>query len=236
MSRPRNQAWLRDELILALDLYTLKGPRVSNAAADELSTILRSIPIDVHLTSNPKFRNRGAVLMKMGNFVALDPSQDGRGLPRHGKLDEEVWAEYSGDPARLRSTAEAILGNLQLLDPGVVIADEFDSDEDAPEGRILTREHRVRERSKVLVTRKKKQALKATGCLTCEVCDFDFSGRYGARGEGFIECHHTQPVQSLTPGHRTRLSDLALLCSNCHRMIHRSQPWLSIDELRALIQ
>lgn len=34
---------------------------------------------------------------------------------------------------------------------------------------------------------------------------------------------------------RTRLSDLALLCSNCHRMIHRRRPFASIDELRQKI-
>ncbi len=223
-------------MILALDLYVREGPRISTASADELSAVLRSIPIDIHLAVDPKFRNRGAVLMKMGNFLALDPAQDGQGLPRHGQLDREVWAEYAGAPARLRSTAEAILENLQALDSDVVIADEFDSDVDAPEGRILTREHRVRERSKTLVARKKNQALKATGRLTCEACGFNFSQKYGERGEGFIECHHTVPVQGLKPGHRTRLSDLALLCSNCHRMIHRRQPWISVDELRAAIQ
>ncbi|MEU6849010.1 HNH endonuclease [Actinacidiphila alni] len=33
----------------------------------------------------------------------------------------------------------------------------------------------------------------------------------------------------------TKLSDLALICSNCHRMIHRSAPWPTPTELRALL-
>jgi 5-methylcytosine-specific restriction protein A len=28
------------------------------------------------------------------------------------------------------------------------------------------------------------------------------------------------------------LSDLALVCSNCHSMLHRGNPWPSVDELR----
>jgi putative restriction endonuclease len=36
----------------------------------------------------------------------------------------------------------------------------------------------------------------------------------------------------LKDGDTTRLEDLALLCANCHRMIHRASPWLSVEELR----
>jgi hypothetical protein len=33
----------------------------------------------------------------------------------------------------------------------------------------------------------------------------------------------------------TRLSDLALLCSNCHRMVHRRRPWLRLGQLTSLL-
>ena len=62
-----------------------------------------------------------------------------------------------------------------------------------------------------------------------------FAAAYGERGDGFIECHHTIPVRDLRPGSRTRLSDLALVCANCHRMIHRRSPWLTVEELRLLV-
>ncbi|WP_416376735.1 hypothetical protein [Klebsiella pneumoniae] len=29
----------------------------------------------------------------------------------------------------------------------------------------------------------------------------------------------------------TKLSDLAIVCSNCHRIIHKTSPMISIDEL-----
>jgi 5-methylcytosine-specific restriction enzyme A len=71
--------------------------------------------------------------------------------------------------------------------------------------------------------------------LACEACGFDFAIRYGTRGKGFIECHHPKPVATLAEGHKTHLDDLALVCANCHRMIHRSKPWLSVLELKAMI-
>jgi len=67
------------------------------------------------------------------------------------------------------------------------------------------------------------------------VCEFDFSIAYGNRGLGFIECHHTKPLATLGTGTKTHIDDLALVCANCHRMIHRRKPWLSIAELKGMI-
>jgi 5-methylcytosine-specific restriction protein A len=67
----------------------------------------------------------------------------------------------------------------------------------------------------------------------CEAGGFNFERIYGDRGRGFIECHHVVPLH--VAGTRVNsTADLALLCANCHRMIHRS-PWLSPAELRAMI-
>jgi len=94
--------------------------------------------------------------------------------------------------------------------------------------------HRSQERNQTLVGQKKAQALKRDGNLACEACGFDFSTVYGARGEDFIEYNHTKPLRHLKPGTKTKLSDLALLCSNCHQY-GPCPPWLSMDELRGLI-
>lgn len=102
------------------------------------------------------------------------------------------------------------------------------------EGRELLRKHRVRERSRQLVVRKKRKMLAKTGRLECEVCRFDFAQVYGQRGEGFAECHHTQPLAQTSGERKTTLSDLVVVCANCHRMLHR-RPWLSVSELRELL-
>lgn len=103
---------------------------------------------------------------------------------------------------------------------------------EAPEGRTKTVLHVRRERSRRLRAAK---IASMGGNPKCEACGFDFAQAYGDRGKGFIECHHIIPVADLDPGRPTRLEDLALLCANCHRMIHAERPWLSVEQLRTLL-
>ena len=58
----------------------------------------------------------------------------------------------------------------------------------------------------------------------------------GAAGKGFAECHHKVPLSELTTVTKTRLSDLAIVCANCHRMLHRSGPVLSVTELKDVLK
>jgi 5-methylcytosine-specific restriction protein A len=72
------------------------------------------------------------------------------------------------------------------------------------------------------------------GRLACEVCNFDFGVVYGELGTGFAECHHKLPLSEGV--RRTRLEDLAIVCSNCHRMLHRRSLSLSIEQLAELVR
>ncbi|MEV0974526.1 HNH endonuclease [Microtetraspora glauca] len=72
------------------------------------------------------------------------------------------------------------------------------------------------------------------GEISCERCTFNFERVYGPRGTGYIECHHMVPFHA-SGATTTTLDDLALLCSNCHRTIHRAAPWPTPAELRRLI-
>jgi 5-methylcytosine-specific restriction enzyme A len=234
--RSRKDAWLRDELILALDLYRREGRNPSSESVRELSEQLRSIPLEPHLAEDPVFRNEVGVRMKVSNFVSINPAEETRGMSRGGRGDGVVFDEFWDDPARLEATAQAIRANMTAIAPDPdPVGDEDDDTAEAIEGEILTRRHKTRERNRRLRERKKAEALAATGRLECEGCGFDFAARYGERGDGYIECHHTVPLSDLRPGTRTRLNDLALVCANCHRMIHRKAEWLSMDELRATV-
>jgi 5-methylcytosine-specific restriction enzyme A len=82
--------------------------------------------------------------------------------------------------------------------------------------------HRRREAS---VRKKKLQAAmyENGGILKCEVprCGFDFKARYGALGEGFAHVHHLTPLANApTDGCKVALKELAVVCANCHAMIH----------------
>jgi 5-methylcytosine-specific restriction protein A len=121
--------------------------------------------------------------------------------------------------------AYARLTHAWLLDEG---------EDESEEGRLVYRQHRVRERDQSLGKKKKKKnaALRKTGRLACEVCDFEFTTKYGDLGEGFIEAHNVVPLSTSVGTRTTRLSDLALVCSNCRRMLHRGKPSLRPAELR----
>lgn len=91
--------------------------------------------------------------------------------------------------------------------------------------------HLRRERNSAIVKAKKKATMQETGKLCCEVCGFDFKDFYGELGYGFCEVHHIQPLSKADGVVKTELKDLAIICSNCHRIIHRSDPMLSIPDL-----
>ena len=117
--------------------------------------------------------------------------------------------------------------------PSIVVED----DESAfPEGKERYRLHRSLERDATIARKAKIKRLVATGRLHCDVCSLGFEDMYGARGEGFIEAHHTVPVATLRGSVRTKVSDIALVCSNCHRMLHRGIALLSVSELREIVE
>ena len=231
----KNKPWSRDELILALDLYFKIPPNQYDDATPEviaLSHRLSAIPAQEGEARNPNYRSPAGIAMKLANLLHLDSTRPG-GLKAVSKLDREIWAEFAEDRPRLEATALAISQALEagLSNEQAPISD----DEEASEGRTLTRLHKSKERNRALVKKKKAKVLKESGKLACEACDFDFAEMYGTHGEGFIECHHTQPLYTLDAESKTKISDLALLCANCHRMVHLKRPWLSIEELRETI-
>lgn len=105
-----------------------------------------------------------------------------------------------------------------------------------PEGKLKEKLHLSRERNRELVRQAKLLGLDRDGRLKCACCGFDFFATYSEVGRDFIEAHHTKPVSTLHEnGEESKIDDLALVCSNCHRMLHRKRPWLKMDELSKLL-
>ncbi len=105
-----------------------------------------------------------------------------------------------------------------------------------PEGKKRMATHIIRERNPRLRQQAINNFLATNKTLHCEACKFNFEKKYGKHGKDFIECHHTIPLSQMKHGHKTKSEDLVLLCSNCHRMVHRGKKWLSLDELRKLMK
>jgi 5-methylcytosine-specific restriction enzyme A len=232
----RNPPWQRDELILALDLYFRHRPDTISKKHPEiaaLSELLNKLPIHPDRPDADKFRNINGTYMKLCNFLALDPEYKGKGLEAGGRLERDIWAEFASDRERLSRLAEATRKFYLSVDPSGVM--ELAEEEEFPEGKVLYRVHRLRERSRDLVRLVKEKAMDEHGRLLCAACTFDFAAVYGEIGRGFIECHHLLALADLLAEQATRPSDLALVCPNCHRMIHRKRPWLSLDTLTDLV-
>lgn len=103
------------------------------------------------------------------------------------------------------------------------------------EGKRLLRIHKSIERRRKVVNHKKALVLASTGDLKCEVCRFSFRNAYEEYGEGFAECHHVQPLAEIKGETLTTVDDLAIVCANCHRMLHRP-PFPSMDDLRQFFE
>ncbi|GBF12644.1 HNH endonuclease [Tepidibacillus sp. HK-1] len=113
-------------------------------------------------------------------------------------------------------------------------ADEYKENDYYYEGKRAFRLHNYIDRNPKLIKDAKDIFIKKhNGQLFCEVCNFNFYKVYGKRGYGFIEAHHTTPISKIKEN-GTKIEDMAMVCSNCHRMLHR-EPFLTVDELRKLI-
>jgi len=230
-----NTSWQRDELVLALDLYFHTGGQV-NARHPEvvaLSEVLHTLPANKLTVVESRHRSPESVRAKLQNFLTIDPTYHGKGLPHGGRGDRDVWSEFTDRREHLAAVARAIRENVRGMEE--VLRYEEEAEEEFPEGRILYRLHRLRERDSRLVRKAKEAWLQKHGRLVCSVCAFDFASFYGSLGDGYIECHHLRPVSELRPDSKTRVRDLAPVCANCHSMLHRKRPWVSVEELSNLI-
>lgn len=112
----------------------------------------------------------------------------------------------------------------------VAVEDEINPD-GLPEGA----------KSRIEVNRYERNRFARAACIeihgdTCKACGFDFGQVYGDFGRGFIHVHHITPVSMMGEGYRINpATDLVPVCANCHAMLHKRVPPLSVEELRTVL-
>lgn len=143
-----------------------------------------------------------------------------------------VWYADSPDSQKIVNQV------LELIDSNGDVEHLPDVDEEAfgYEGNPRLVLHMKRERNASLVKKKKEQVLKQHGALECEVCGFNFHIKYGEHGDGFCEVHHLVPLHKADIQKKTELKDLSVVCSNCHRIIHKMKPMPTIPALRKIVE
>ncbi|HCN19301.1 MAG: hypothetical protein A3C38_06990 [Planctomycetes bacterium RIFCSPHIGHO2_02_FULL_50_42] len=97
---------------------------------------------------------------------------------------------------------------------------------------------KLREHKRIERNVKLSKAAKKNHGYTCQACGFNFAKFYGLLGEEFIEAHHLTPISELK-GQRVTLDpvhDFAVLCSNCHSMIHRFEKPEDIEAFKRILR
>jgi 5-methylcytosine-specific restriction enzyme A len=233
----RQPPWQRDELILALNLY-IQNERARNIKTEpaiaELSDLLKKRADFLDLPHDNTFRSINSIYLKLQNLKRLDPTYEGIGLKAGNKMEEEIWNQFASDKQYLKDIAESIITTMSQQITDDKIRESDPDEDDFPEGNVLYRIHRYRERNSKLITKAKNIAL-VRNKFYCEICGFSFPETYGTLGKGYIECHHTLPLSEYKSISPTSIQDIALVCSNCHRMLHRRRPWLKIEEMKRII-
>lgn len=71
----------------------------------------------------------------------------------------------------------------------------------------------------------------------CSVCDFNFEIFYGSLGYKFIHVHHLTQVAKIKQEYKVdSIHDLRPVCPNCHSMLHKQNPPLTIEELKKIFR
>jgi 5-methylcytosine-specific restriction enzyme A len=83
--------------------------------------------------------------------------------------------------------------------------------------------------------RNRREAIAIHG-KTCLACNFNFAEKYGELGDEYIVVHHTVPVSQMGNDYVVDpAKDLVTLCANCHAMVHRHDPPISLADLKKIL-
>lgn len=192
----------------------LTAPRINKSLARNLTTI------GGYLNNLPLLYNWG---------LALVGKREKRRMQLLDRIIYRSKSNLNGYYKKALEEAMAEVQKLEIYTGRDQFEDPCELDIDDREGRVYLRKHLARERSTKLVSAFKRKLKK----FNCKACGFDFEKVYGNLGRKFIEAHHTMPLAH-GGERRTSSADFVAVCSNCHRMIHRRNPQLTIAEMRTI--
>ncbi|MEQ1842647.1 MAG: HNH endonuclease [Verrucomicrobiales bacterium] len=131
MYERKGSAWIRDELLAAINLYC-KTPfgriHIRNPEIVALAKLLGRTP--------------GSVSYKLANFASIDENLDRKGASNVSNLDRAVWAEFFADWDGMVFESERRMAELRGTSLEVQVSLEQEKDIVIPEGK--TREAVVR--------------------------------------------------------------------------------------------
>lgn len=174
--------------------------------------------------------------MKIANLVGANPGAPG-GM-RKSKKEVVLVETFMANRENMLAEAAALRDSLTIELPAANVSSIDVADEElalvAAEGDSRYVLALRRERSRPLREAKIRTLHRASRPVACEVCRFDFLAMYGELGRDYVEVHHRTPLH-VSGETSSNLDDLAVLCANCHRMIHR-RGWIAVDQLSSILR
>jgi predicted HNH restriction endonuclease len=177
-------------------------------------------------------------------------SQKVRNLKSHNRLERDNLADYSDRKFHITEVGKDFVDKFDGVDEHFSLQGFSESAKKealtptnsrvfVEEGRLVNVNSKVRQRSKRLREFAIKYYSNEDGTISCVACGFEGSTCYGESAKGLIEIHHKKPIAlkgSIIKPLKEAVKDVAPLCANCHRMVHRgSGEPMSIEELQHLI-
>lgn len=225
--------WTEEEMILALDVYFKLEPHQlnkRNRRVLDLSILLNHLDIHQNVSEMENFRNPTGVSMILQNIASIDPMASNRGLPNASKLIKRMFEQYTMQRDRLHQLAYDIKDSIS--DPMIRYGLYRYGDEEG--GELCNFAHQEFERLSN-VNEFKKELIGNEEAALCEVCKLDLYNVYGERAHAAISCHYDETLLRLDQVESTNTSDWALVCQNCHTIMHQHPIWLTTKEMSRLI-
>lgn len=199
-------------------------------------------PVEIELGAGSKIERAARLLVDQGAEIPVFLKHGSRDWVYQGRFralrygdDEKDLGGINGGERRPGTVAVLYLSEQSSTESTGMVEDPLISLSAAIEGGVRLKMHYIRERNRSLVKAKRREYRHLHGQLQCSCCDIRESDLPAELGEGCFEVHHLRPLSSRSSSEPTRFQDLAIVCSNCHRMIHRGSTVLSIRELRRRI-
>lgn len=228
MSKPE---WANKDYI---SYFRPKGKSGSNPTWLKIHTYIKK---DIWLAFYVKNENYSKEALKQNLSCKVKKIDDAR--TKSARIDIRIDESFRYESDQFQEFMVKTFKDQNLNDwhrKGLPISISTDEESEIAEGTPIVMLHRKLERDPRISKKAKNIMFERHGCLFCEVCSFSFDNIYGKLGRGFIEAHHTVPLGDLKDKRKTKISEIALVCSNCHSMLHRNGTVLSINELKQIIR
>lgn len=203
--------------------YKKSTTEVLRINADDFRARIGDIPknfseINIVLRTKDSTKKNLAKDYEAGNIIAKFYSSDN--IPSDSVFEQDI--------REILTIYKALVYSLNELTP----TEEENRSFTGIEKKQYSQHKRI-ERNQTLV----KKVKKLQGC-NCKACGLFFVDKYGDIGKNFIEAHHLKMISTLTEEitELDALKDFTVLCSNCHRMIHRTSDPSDLNAFKLMVK